>query len=30
VAKPGVKADDPKVELVPEQIEEKIGKDRAA
>jgi hypothetical protein len=30
VAKPGEKADDPKVELAPEQIEEKIGKDRAA
>jgi hypothetical protein len=30
VAKPGEKADDPKVELDPEQIEELINKDRAA
>jgi|SRR5262245_2401481 hypothetical protein len=30
VAKPGEKAEDPKVELAPEQIEEKIGKDRAS
>ncbi len=30
VAKPGEKADDPKVELAPEQIEEKITKDREA
>jgi hypothetical protein len=30
VAKPGEKADDPKVELAPEQIEEKINKDRAS
>jgi hypothetical protein len=29
VARPGEKADDPKVELAPEQIEEMIGKDRA-
>jgi hypothetical protein len=30
VAKPGEKADDPKVELAPEQIEASINKDRAA
>jgi cytochrome c556 len=30
VAKAGEKADDPKVELAPDQIEEKIGKDRGA
>jgi len=30
VAKPGEKADDPKVELAPEQIEEMINKDRAS
>jgi hypothetical protein len=30
VAKPGEKADDPKVELAPEQIEDKISKDRAS
>src|SRR5215470_1238950 len=30
VAKPGEKADDPKVELAPEQIEELINKDRAS
>ena len=30
VAKPGEKADDPKVELGPEQIEELINKDRAS
>src|SRR5438477_7147238 len=30
VAKPGEKADDPKVELAPEQIETLIGQDRAA
>src|SRR5499425_109187 len=30
VAKPGEKADDPKVELAPEQIEDMINKDRAA
>ena len=30
VAKPGEKADDPKVELSPDQIEEAINKDRAA
>jgi hypothetical protein len=30
VARPGEKADDPKVELAPEQIEELINKDRAA
>lgn len=30
VAKPGEKADDPKVELAPEQIEDLIAKDRAS
>jgi hypothetical protein len=30
VAKPGEKAEDPKVELAPEQIEDMINKDRAA
>lgn len=30
VAKPGEKAEDPKVELAPEQIEEMINKDRAS
>jgi len=30
VAKPGEKADDPKVELAPEQIEDLINKDRSA
>src|SRR5437762_3411666 len=30
VAKPGEKADDPKVELAPEKIEELINKDRAS
>src|SRR5262249_1345963 len=30
VAKPGEKADDPKVELAPEQIEDLINKDRGA
>jgi hypothetical protein len=30
VAKPGEKADDPKVELAPEQIEEMINKDRTS
>jgi hypothetical protein len=30
VARPGEKADDPKVELAPEQIEELINKDRAS
>jgi len=30
VAKPGEKADDPKVELAPEQIEDLINKDRAS
>ena len=30
VAKPGEKADDPKVELAPEQIEDMINKDRAS
>jgi len=30
VAKPGEKADDPKVELAPEQIDEMINKDRAS
>lgn len=30
VAKPGEKADDPKVELSPDQIEESINKDRAS
>jgi len=30
VAKPGEKADDPKVELAPEQIEDMISKDRAS